>query len=221
VHNRKSVNWVASIVIAVTTLWLYLFLYPSPPAIDTRPHQGLGAALAGEAMKLGDASTRLIVIVRDQVSFQLPATKTQLDSFHRTLKAAGRSAATVRTIKEDPLRVAGVQPGEFFELLRQAKENDVFISFLGPPVLADDQLRKLGPKRPRIVALCTGAMPARVDLKKAFEQQLLHTAIVSRAEAPAKAVAGNAQAAFEQLFKVITSGNLAELSALNVTAKSD
>jgi hypothetical protein len=221
VRNRKSVNWAAGIVITMATLWLYLFLYPSPPPLDARPHQGLGAALAEEAMKLGDASTRLIVIVRDQVSFQLPATKAQLDSFHRTLKTAGRSAATVRTIKEDPLRVVGVQPGEFFELLRQAKENDVFVSFLGPPVLAEDQLRKLGPKRPRVAALCAGAMPARVDLKKAFEQQLLHTAIVSRAEAPANVASGNAQAAFEQRFKVITSANLAELSALNVTAKSD
>lgn len=220
-HNRKSVNWAAIIVISVATLWLYLFLYPSPPAIDARPHQGLGAALAGEAMKLGDGTARIIVIVRDQVSFQLPATKAQLDSFHRALKHAGRSAATVRTIKEDPLRVVGVQPGEFFELLRQAKENDVFVSFLGPPVLTEDQLRKLGPKRPRVVALCAGAMPARVDLKKAFEQQLLHAAIVSRAEAPAKAAAGNVQAAFEQLFRVITPGNLAELSTFHVTAKSD
>jgi hypothetical protein len=38
--------------------------------------------------------------------------------------------------------------------------------------------------------------------------------VVSRSDAPAQAGLGSARAAFEQLFKVITPGNLSELPAL-------
>ena len=219
--NSKAINWAAGVVIVAMAAWLYLFLFPTPPAIDARPHQGLGDVMAGEAVKLAEGGARIIVITRDKGSFKLPATEAQFVSCLTALKAAGKTPAAIRTIKVDPLRVVGVPPGEFFEILRQGKENDVIISFLGPPMLDAGQLAKLGPKRSRIVALCAGTMPARVDLKKLFEQQLLHVAIVTRPDAPAQAVAGNTRSAFEQMFKVITPGNMAELSALTAAAKPD
>jgi hypothetical protein len=104
-----------------------------------------------------------------------------------------------------------VPPGEFFDLLRQGRDNDVIVSFLGPPTLDADQLARLGPKRPRILAVCSGAMPVQVDLRGIFEQKLLALAVVSRPEAPAKAAANGTQSAFEQLFRVITPSNLSEL----------
>ena len=219
--NSKVINWVAGAVIVAMAVWLYLFLFPTPPAIDARPHQGLGEVMAGEAVKLAEGGARIIVITRDMGSFKLPATEAQLASCLTALKAAGKTPAAIRTIKVDPLRVVGVPPGEFFEILRQGKENDVVVSFLGPPNLDAAQFAKLGPKRSRIVALCAGTMPARVDMKRLFEQQLLHTAIVSRPDAPAQAAAGNAHSAFEQMFKVITPGTVAELSALTAAAKPD
>ena len=219
--SSKAINWVAGAVIIAMTAWLYLFLFPTPPVIDARPHQGLGEVMAGEAVKLADGGARIIVITRDMGSFKLPAAEVQLASCLSFLKVAGKTPAAIRTIKVDPLRVVGVPPGEFFEILRQGKENDVIVSFLGPPMLDAGQIARLGPKRPRIVALCAGAMPARMDLKRAFEQQLLHTAIVSRPDAPAHAAVGTTRSAFEQMFKVITPGNVAELSALTATAKVD
>lgn len=219
--KSKLINWVTGAVIVAMAAWLGLFLFPTPPGIDARPHRGLGEVMAGEAVKLAEAGGRIIVITRDMGSFKLPATEAQLASCLSFLKAAGKTPAAIRTIKVDPLRVVGVPPGEFFEILRQGKENDVIVSFLGPPMLDAGQIAKLGPKRPRVVALCAGTMPARVDLKRVFEQQLLHTAIVSRPDAPAQAVAGNTSSAFEQMFKVITPGNMAELSALTATAKVD
>lgn len=214
-------NWVASAIIASVAAWLYLFLFPTPPAIDTRPHAGIGEVLAGEALRILDGNARLIVITRDLESFKLPAATAQLESLLGAIKVAGKTPAAIRYIKVDPLRVVGVPPGEFFDILRQGKENDVIVSFLGPPMLAEDQISKLGAKRSRVLALCTGNMPARIDLKKAFDQQLLHAAIVSRPDAPAQAAAGTARSAFDQMFKMITPGNVAELPALTVTAKSD
>ena len=210
--NRKSVNWAAGAVILAAAGWLYLFLFPTPPAIDARPHQGLGEVMAAEALKLLEPGARLIVITRDQDSFVLPAMSTQLESFLKTVKAAGNAPHTVRAIKVDPLRVVSVPPGDFHEMLRQGKDNDVIVSFLGPPALNAEQLLRLGTKRSRVVALCSGAMPARIDLKKAFELKLLHVAIVSRPDAPAQATAGSSRAAFDQFFKVVTEANLADLA---------
>ena len=217
-RNSKPLNWTAGVVAVLASGWLAHYLLPSPPPIDPRAHFGAGEALAAEAMRLGDSSSRIIAIVRDMVEFKVPAAKAQLDGFQAALKTAGRPPAVLRIMKDDPLRVVGVQSGEFLELLRQAKENDVFVSFLGPPVLTDDQLRKLGPKRPKVVALCSGAMPARVDLGKVFAQQLLHAVVVSRPDAPVQPGLGDNRKAFEFMFKVITTQNLAELGALSTTA---
>ncbi len=213
-RNNKSLNWAAGIVAVLAGGWLAYFLLPSPPPIDPRPHLGVGEVLAAEAMRLGDSGSRVIAIVRDMVEFKVPAARAQLEGFQTALKAAGRAPAVLRVMKDDPLRVVAVQPGEFLEMLRQAKETDVFVSFLGPPVLAEEQARKLGPKRPKIVALCSGAMPGRVDLAKLFGQQLLHAAVVSKPDAPAGcAPADNNRKAFDSMFKIITPQNLAELSA--------
>jgi hypothetical protein len=114
----------------------------------------------------------------------------------------------------DPLRVTGVPPNEFFDLIRQAGSNDVIVSFLGPPLINDEQLSKLAGKRPRILALCSGAMPFQVDLRKMFERQLLLTAVISRTNAPAQSTASGAEAAFDQMFQVVTPANVGELPAL-------
>jgi hypothetical protein len=212
--NRKSVNWLAGAVIVAAAAGLYLFLFPTPPAIDARPHKGAGETLAGEALKLLEGNARLIVITRDLQSFKVPAAEAQLRGFLGALRDAGKAPAAVRSIKVDPLRVVEVPPGEFFDLIRLGKEDDVIVSFLGPPALADEQVAKLGAKRPRILALCSGGLPARVDLKTTFAQQLLHLAVVSRPDAPAQAGPGSERGAFEQMFKVITPGNVSELPAL-------
>lgn len=213
-------NWVAGAIILAAAARLYLFLVPSPPPIDPRPHAGLGEAMAGEAVKLMKGDARLIVITRDQQSFQLPALEAQQQGFLKAIEAAGKKVHAIRAMKVDPLRVVAAPPGDFFELLRQGKDSDVIVSFLGPPVLNADQLMRLGTKRSRIVALCSGTMPARIDLKKAFEQKLLNAAIISRPDAPAKAAAGEPRAAFEQFFKVVTSANLGDL-AMNGSGSND
>lgn len=216
--NRKPVNWAAGVVILACAAWLYVFLYPTPPNIDPRPHQGIGEVMADEALKLLEPGARLIVVARNQDSFVLPAARVQLDSFLKAIRAAGKAPHAIRSINVDPLRAVSVPPGEFAEILRQGKENDVIVSFLGPPTLAPQPNPKAGPVRSRIVALCSGAMPARINLKKAFDLKLLHSAIVSRADAPATASPGNARAAFDQMYRVLTPDNLGDLTAPNVTA---
>ena len=214
--NKRVINWLAGAVIVAAVVWLYLFFNPRPPAIDHPPHKRAGEVLAAEAIKLLEPGARLIVIARAKEPFQVPAAAAQLDAFLRTIEKAGKNVTTTRVLKVDPLRVTGVPPDYFFDLMRQAGSNDVIVSFLGPPVLNDEQLSRLAGKRPRILALCSGAMPLQVDLRKMFERQLLLAAVISRTNAPAQSKANNAQAAFDEMFQVITPANVSELPPLAV-----
>ena len=212
--NKRVINWLAGAVIVTAMAWLYWFFNPRPPGIDGLLHKTVGDVLAAEAIKLLEPGARLIVIARAKEPFEVPAAAAQVDAFTRAIEKSGKSISTTRLLTVDPLRVTGVRPGDFFDLIRQARSNDVIVSFLGPPLLNDDDLNRLAGKRPRILALCSGAMPLQVDLRKIFEQQLLHTAVVSRTNAPAQSTASDAEAAFGQMFQVVTPANVAELPAL-------
>jgi hypothetical protein len=214
--NKKVINYVAGAVIVAAVVWLYMFFNPRPPSIDGALHKKVGEVMAGEALKLLEPGARLTVIARAKEPFEVPAAAAQLDGFLGTVEKSGKKASATRLIKVDPLRVVSVPPGDFFELIRQSKGNDVIVSFLGPPLLSDEQLGKLAGKRPRILALCSGAMPVQVDLRKMFDRQLLVTAVISRPDAPAQSTADSAQASFEQMFKVITPPNVSELPPLAV-----
>ena len=158
--SKKLINSLAVTGIIAAVVWLYLFFNPRPPGIDKRLHERVGEVLAGETIKLLEPGARLVVIARAKERFKVPAAAAQLDAFLRTLEKAGKKVTTTRPLKVDPLRVTSVPPGDFLELMRQAGSNDVIVSFLGPPVLNDEQLAKLSGKRPRVLAVCSGAMPA-------------------------------------------------------------
>jgi hypothetical protein len=217
VKRRQVMGWVAIVVIAVALLRLYVFFHPHPDRIDRRPHEQLGSVLAAEAVRALDGGGRLIVISRETSEFEVPAAEAQLDSFLAGIKKAGRTVTALRSVKVDPLRPLTVPAGDFFELLKQAKENDVIVSLLGPPNLSDEQVGKLGPKRPKVLAVCSGALPFRINLRKVFDQKLLAVAVVSRPDAPAVVPPGTREQAFEQTFKLITADNLAELNSLAQT----
>jgi hypothetical protein len=209
--KHKAINAVAGVTVAAAAAWLSLFFHPRPPAVDCRPHTAVGEVLAGEALKLLKPGARLIVIARESQAFEVPAAAAQLDGCLRALKKSGWQPALLRTVKVNPLRLVGVEPGDFFDLLRQGREDDVIVSFMGPPVLRAEQLQKLGEKRARVLAVCSGAMPAQVDLKSLFEQKLLTVAVISRRQPPGGSSPSQLPPAFDAMFKLITAANLSEV----------
>jgi hypothetical protein len=215
-RNRTAINAAAAVTTLAAWCGLYVFLHPRPPQLDRRPHEALGARLAQETIRLQEPGARIIVFARDPVPFPVPASAAQLDGFLRTLKKAGRSVTAIRGVKLDPLRLAAVPPGDFFDQLRLGRDNDVIVSFLAPPVLDAEQLAKLGNKRPRVLAVCSGATRTPMELRRLFEQRLLAVAVVSRSDPPGRQAAGSRADAFDQMFKLITPANLAELQPLAV-----
>jgi len=199
----------------MVTAWAVILfsIYPLPPRFDSGPHRELGQVLAREALKLQQPGGRIILITRDTAMFKAPAFEAQAEGFRRTLKNARVEIAATRLLKVDPLRVLSVPSGDFLELLRKASEKDVIVSLLGPPVLDAGQIAKLDGNRPRVLAVCSGAMPRQVDLKRLFDEKLIHAAVISREE-PAAASAAGATGAFDRHFKLITPTNLTELPPL-------
>jgi len=201
---------IASLVaLALAWLAIYRQLHPAPPSIDPKPHRALGQWLAARALESPIGEARLTVLARDPRSFQVPAEAAQLAAFQSAIHQAGRKIHEIRWINLDPLRISGVPPGDFFDLLRQSRPQDVIVSFLGPPALEEDQFHRLGPQRPRVLAVCSGSTPDRVDLPQLFENKLLAGAIVSRRSPPPPSPSSSLT--FDQMFQWITSANATDL----------
>ena len=150
------------------------------PRLDTKLHRDIGRALAQEAVKLLTATGRLTVVTRDTSSFPQPAMELALASFRQEIQRSGATIADIQTIEVDPLRPVEVPPGDFFQLLRHGAVGDVIVSFMGPPLLDEEQRATLGEVKPKIVAFCSGGPSDLLNLRWFAEQKLLHAAIIGR-----------------------------------------
>jgi hypothetical protein len=210
--NKRIVGTVAVVVTLAALGSLYVALIGLPPRVDVRPHEALGGAMALETRKLLGSGGRIHLIRRDTALYPNPAADAQVRAFQRELQKAGASVATITVIKKDPLSLMSVPPGDFYRILEKASEGDVIALFMGPPTLTADQLAKLGIKRPKVVAVCSGDMPRQVDLRRSFEQNLVEAAILSRRDVPSVLPASDSlQAWFDHFFVVARQANLTEL----------
>ncbi|HXI52193.1 MAG TPA: hypothetical protein VNH84_11825 [Candidatus Saccharimonadales bacterium] len=211
---KKAIAVIAVLVIVACAGSLYLSLYGLALREDTRAHRALGQIVGEEAVKLGGAGARIILITRDTSFYKNPAFDAMTASFQAALTAAGSKVGLTHTLKVDPLRATQVPPGDFLQILKKATDKDVLVSFLGPPLLTEEQLAGLGGKLPKLVAVCTGNMPRQFNLRRTFDQGLLHLAILSKPSADNQLPGGGgAEACFDHLFLRVTSANLAELPA--------
>ena len=211
-RSKRTVGIVSWLVTLVALFSLYLALVGLPPRVDPRPHRALGETVAKEALKLLGSGGRLMLISRDTTVFRNSAADFQIQQFHKTIQKAGAKVATTNLIKLDPLRLATVPAGDFFQLAKKASEADVIVSFISPPSLAVEQLARLGDKRPKVIAVCTGNAPSQVNLKRILEEQMMNVAVISRKDVPATPPSSDSpQAWFDYLFRVVTPATAPEL----------
>jgi hypothetical protein len=190
---------------------IFLIFWPLPPRMDVAPHRVVGEMVAAEALKHREGGGRLIVITREIEHFTVPAAEAQFQAFAVAIQKAGARIDLHRVVKVDPLRVVAVPAGEYFDLLRKGKENDLIVSFLGPPQLSEDQLARLGGQRVKVVAVCSGAMPEQINLKRIFEQKLVTAALINQETRDGSKPAGDMRVQFERAWKWIRAENLSEL----------
>ena len=176
-RNSKGIDIICSLAILAAAAGLYFSLTFFPAKPNAALHEAIGKQLARSAAELLGAGGNIIVIARDTTEFPQPATDIQLASFRKHLGKSASALAEPQLIQTDPLRPVEVPPGDFFELIRRASADSVIVSFMGPPLLTPEQRSQLGAIKPKIVALCSGALPGHIDLRSLFAQGLLHAAI--------------------------------------------
>lgn len=218
--DRKAAAAILFTILAVVTGLVSFASLPAP--VDKKLHAEIGGALATEAAGLLRPGGKITVISRDTETFPQPALDILLKNFTRHI--GKETPVATLLIQVDPLRPASVPPGDFFELLRKSKPEDVIISLLGPPMLSDQQRLVLGGVRPKIVALCSGAMAGNLDLRTLFDAGLVHAAVVGRTFTVATTEAARrVPRNFETLYQTYTSKELATLpvSAARALFNSD
>jgi hypothetical protein len=156
---------------------------------------------------------RLIAITRDTGSFPHPESDCQFKSFRKAVRKAKATITTVHALQVDPLRPLEVPAGDFFELMRTSPAGSVIVSFVGPPLLSEEQRNQLGQIRPKILAFCPGDVPTRTDLRKLFAARLLHAAVVSGKSTTQSAKPKNLRGVFDHYYRMVTAANVADLYA--------
>jgi hypothetical protein len=180
---RRSLLFTALGAAAVAAVALVATYIPLPPSAETAIPERIGREMAHETLRLRGGNGRVTVLVRDTAEFPQKAVDVALASFEAELGRNGAKADVVRKFQVDPLRMVQVPPGDFFELMRRAKAGEVLVSFMGPPLLSEEQRAALGTIQPRVVAFCPGYLPRYINLPLMVERGLLHGGIVARADA--------------------------------------
>jgi len=184
------------------------------PTLDPSPCQAVGRTLARQALKLLQPGGTITVITRDTMMFQNPATDVVMSSLKAELARAHAQVGSVESLQIDPLQPAVVPSRDFVQWIKKASKGGVIISFMGPPVLSETELKSLGEVKPAIVALCSGPVVEQVDLRSLFSQGLLQAAVVGKRAALCKpARSSNEREVFDSRFVEVTAGNLAALSS--------
>ena len=183
------------------------------PFIEAFPPDALRAWAEGLGQEtFAGSSGRIFLVARDTRLFPNAAADAQLKSFLAKIRSSGAKVAVTNLLKLDPLRITSVPGSDYLQLLQRTAEADVVVSFLGPPNLGADQLTRLGEKRPKIIAVCSGAMPSQINLKQVAAQKLLHVAIISKQDVTAPAPAADTtQSWFDHLYVVVPADKLSDL----------
>jgi hypothetical protein len=127
-----------------------------------------------------------------------------LASFQQEIRRGGDFNVATQTLQLDPLRPVEVPPGDFYELIRRSTAERIIVSFLGPPVLTQEQRGALGRVKPKIISFCSGNLAETLDLSELFSAGLLHVAVVNRPPLPATGdTRPNSFSTFDRLYKVV------------------
>ncbi len=209
-RKNKLITAVAAAVMLGSWLVLYLVFRIHPP-FDPIPHQALGEVIADETKKLVGPGGGVYLFLRDPDLFESPAVEAQQRALCRGLEKAGIKVNATNYIKLDPLRVASIPAGDYPLLIKRATEKDVVVSLLGLPGESRDPSTKTvvgDPAGPKVVALCTGPVPSQIDLPKAFQNGVVHVAVVDRFAAMRGPKGDGPRQVFDSLYQVVTASDV-------------
>jgi len=176
-----------------------------PLSFAKEPHRAAGVVMAQEALKLLQPGGKLYVITRDTANFDCPAPRVQSQAFLQTVAEAHTAVDSIETIGTDPLRPLQAPYGIYSDLMRRAPKGSVIVSFMGPPVLNDEQWSTVGELKVSNVVFCPGDIPAQSNLRSLLERQKVTLAVVDRPPSPEQnSTGGSERAVFNRFFAALT-----------------
>ena len=174
----------AILVILMAGISIFTSLRPRRPGIHLEPFEGIGLVAAEETARiLGQRGKILVVTVgvgADGVGGS--PFHAQLDAFQKTIRQYdGLSVEAVERMDQAAGRSSGPGMGiprdQYTHLLDTYPDVDAVVSLVGPPHIADEDIGRLPPKRPRLVVVSTLGWGVR----RLLESGVIHVAVVPRA----------------------------------------
>ena len=196
--------------IAASAFWIYRTQFAAPK-FNVALHEAVGRVMAEETARMLGNKGKVVVISIELAG--VPELKAQLAAFERALK----KFPGVVLHKKYPLETddkpkysfgSGLSGRRYVRIVNKNLEADAFVSFVGAPALAPDELKELK-KLPPLLAEARSAD----KLKKPFDQKVLTAAVVQRFQfpTPVKGTPRTSQEWFDQRFQIITATNASNL----------
>jgi len=197
-------------VIAGSALWIYRTQFAAPK-FNRDLHEAIGRVMAEETARML-ANTGKVVVISIELA-GVPELKAQLAAFERTLKLSPGVVLHKKYLLETDGKPkysfgSGLSGRRYVRIVNKNPDADAFVSFVGAPALAADELKELK-TIPRLLA----EVRAADKLRQPLEQKVLTVAVVQRFEfpSPVKGTPRTSQEWFDQRFQIITATNHAAL----------
>ncbi|MCC7518040.1 MAG: hypothetical protein IT578_02520 [Verrucomicrobiae bacterium] len=214
--KKPIVTLIAILAIVISLISIFVTQCERPPKVNLKPYLGVSEVLADETAKLlGPSGGSIVVISLDTKASKIPTIEAQLNAFHAAIKKKGNiTIAATETLSPDKMGEMGPEMGLpsklFHKALSQHGNANVFVSFLGAPVLKDEEIAQLPPTMPKLIVFASFGM----GLKKLFDEQVIQTAIVPNIEPNpnAKKNPVTSREWFDQYYMVVTKETADKLS---------
>jgi hypothetical protein len=210
VNSRKAKQALVVIaclaVIAISAVWTYRTQFAAP-RFNVVLHQAVGRAMAEETARLLGNKGKIVVVAME--FSKVPELQTQIEEFEKTLKQLG-SVTVKETYKletEDKPQYglgSGLSGRRYVRIVNKNTNALAIVSFVGAPHLTDDEIAQLKTV-PKLIAESRSAD----KLKRLFDKQALHVAVVARFQfpTPVKGRPSTHREWFDQRFQVVTPTN--------------
>ena len=155
---------IALLCILATAASLYFLLHkPTEKAEQaaTDASEALGQRAAEEVARLVGNKGQIAVMSLDIAPGQAPTFVAQMDKFTKTLKKHGIKIGATKLMPGGLTALVlgtGLPAQDYMELIRQAPNAGAVVSFVGPPNLPPEALKKLQADHPPLVVVDTFGM---------------------------------------------------------------
>ena len=207
--KQLALSVLSILAILGSAAWIYFGQFKSAKH-NVPLHQRVGEVMAEQTARLVARKGRVVLITIPTGGE--PELKTQLDSFHRTLKKLGDYELKEYELDTKDQPKYGVGTGlsgrRYVRMVKKNEKADVFVSFVGAPGLKDEELAELG-KPPKFVA----ETRTPDHLPKLFDKQIISVAVVSRFvfPAPGPQAPKTSQEWFDKRYQIIAADSVSTI----------